>query len=1049
MKTKTIILTAMLFLYVPFLFSQQENDDTPLRCSFEDALKSTLVKYPQEIAVQKAFNKVARAEERRNKGATSKAAATYTIPVVFHVYGKVQSGKTVTYDKIKRAVEVVNEDFNGQNPDFNTVDPFFKDRRGTLNIEFALAKIDPNGGSTSGVVFHEEEKGFGDVGYDDKIATYAWDNYKYMNVYIMNDLKNDGKLNRSGVAWFPMTSMSNAGTARVVYNGRYLHGNTDTEFASILSHEFGHWLNLHHTFNGTGCDDPNGDFVNDTPTEDTNATNLGCTVGATECGNLINYENYMGYESSGGCAKMFTAGQISRMNTALDHAARRPLWQQSNLTATGVKLTGASLVTDDSTVEESDTNNGTLADTTYDIDMQNGTFALSSGSMNQGTHFSASLPQGLSAAITVVNNTKIRVKFNGQVSNHALANNTVGTITFTNAAINGGTSTLNSNKVSYNFSFFDPYKIVYVNIPDETATASAVWQPFTIIAGGASNRYGAFYENNNLRLETYAKALVCQSGTRNVTLIQANQLISDNSNWVNSKPHPDLHDVETSTYTTWRGKTAYVGFQLAMYGGRVNYGWMKVKVNSAGTELSVLEYAYTTKPNGPIKAGSTTLEPDTPTCNDGIQNGDETGIDCGGSCDPCPTSVYCEDKSTRTSGEYISKVELGTINNTTTRSTNGYGDHTSVSTNLAQNTSATITITPNSANTYKEAYGVWIDYNNDGDFTDSGERVFTKTPTTDKVITGTFTVPSTAKAGSTRMRIIMEYFNNTTSLPEICKTNHNYGETEDYTVNITGGSGPSCNDGIQNGDETGVDCGGSCTPCATNDGVVYVNNEDIAVSSSSTWNFFRIEVGDDNGFGAWFSNNSVRLVTYNKDVVCEGTSRNVTMLSEGVEVGTANNFVAESNSYVVSSSSYSNWNGKSGYIGFTFKISGNTHYGWFYATVANDGLSYSILDYAYNTNAGQGLTTKRPAAAGPEKAENLVKVYPNSFTETTNIDLTKLGKERFTMSVYDLLGRRIYHKNYDRNPGVLPFGGAITEKGNYFVKITSKGTSEIHTIVKK
>ena len=24
-----------------------------------------------------------------------------------------------------------------------------------------------------------------------------------------------------------------------------------------------------------------------------------------------------------------------------------------------------------------------------------------------------------------------------------------------------------------------------------------------------------------------------------------------------------------------------------------------------------------------------------PTCNDGIQNGDETGIDCGGSCGPC------------------------------------------------------------------------------------------------------------------------------------------------------------------------------------------------------------------------------------------------------------------------------------------------------------------------------------------------------------------------------------------------------------------------------
>ncbi|MCB0654290.1 MAG: hypothetical protein KDC85_23625 [Saprospiraceae bacterium] len=28
-----------------------------------------------------------------------------------------------------------------------------------------------------------------------------------------------------------------------------------------------------------------------------------------------------------------------------------------------------------------------------------------------------------------------------------------------------------------------------------------------------------------------------------------------------------------------------------------------------------------------------------PTCDDGIMNGDETGVDCGGSCDPCPEGV--------------------------------------------------------------------------------------------------------------------------------------------------------------------------------------------------------------------------------------------------------------------------------------------------------------------------------------------------------------------------------------------------------------------------
>ncbi len=32
----------------------------------------------------------------------------------------------------------------------------------------------------------------------------------------------------------------------------------------------------------------------------------------------------------------------------------------------------------------------------------------------------------------------------------------------------------------------------------------------------------------------------------------------------------------------------------------------------------------------------------TPTCNDGIQNGNETGVDCGGSCGPCTTPQACE-----------------------------------------------------------------------------------------------------------------------------------------------------------------------------------------------------------------------------------------------------------------------------------------------------------------------------------------------------------------------------------------------------------------------
>ncbi|MFT4038562.1 MAG: hypothetical protein QM692_10310 [Thermomicrobiales bacterium] len=41
------------------------------------------------------------------------------------------------------------------------------------------------------------------------------------------------------------------------------------------------------------------------------------------------------------------------------------------------------------------------------------------------------------------------------------------------------------------------------------------------------------------------------------------------------------------------------------------------------------------------KTTTTTVAPPAPTCSDGIRNGDETGVDCGGSCPPCAVGQPC------------------------------------------------------------------------------------------------------------------------------------------------------------------------------------------------------------------------------------------------------------------------------------------------------------------------------------------------------------------------------------------------------------------------
>ena len=173
----------------------------------------------------------------------------------------------------------------------------------------------------------------------------------------------------------------------------------------------------------------------------------------------------------------------------------------------------------------------------------------------------------------------------------------------------------------------------------------------------------------------------------------------------------------------------------------------------------------------------------TPTCTDGIQNGDETGVDCGGSsCTPCTTGTqYCDSQGNSANDEYISNVKVGSINNASGAQL--YSDFTSVSTNLTKGSSNTITITPAwTGSAYSEGYAVWIDYNNDGDFTDSGEQVFSKAASSATVASGSFTVPTSATTGTTRLRVSMKY----NGVPTSCEA-FSYGEVEDYTVNITAG----------------------------------------------------------------------------------------------------------------------------------------------------------------------------------------------------------------------------------------------------------------------
>jgi chitodextrinase len=148
---------------------------------------------------------------------------------------------------------------------------------------------------------------------------------------------------------------------------------------------------------------------------------------------------------------------------------------------------------------------------------------------------------------------------------------------------------------------------------------------------------------------------------------------------------------------------------------------------------------------------------------------------------PSVTISYCNSSGNTTYETGITKVVFGTINNADgTAKDKGYENFTNLSTTVSQSSSTNLTVSVNTDGNYRIDVFAWIDWNQDGDFTDSGEAYDLgniSNVSNGSLPTKAIVVPSNAKLGSTRMRISGKYNSDPTS----CATSFD-GEVEDYTV---------------------------------------------------------------------------------------------------------------------------------------------------------------------------------------------------------------------------------------------------------------------------
>ncbi len=311
------------------------NSDGYIRClteEYEDYLQSI---DPKRMSRDEFEEWLAPLVEERKllQQVSSESGGIIYIPVVVHVihngdaYGV---NENITDEQVESQITVMTQDFRKMlgTPGYNT-NPVGAD----VQIEFVLAKADPNGNPTNGinrVNLCEASWSTTDINSTVKPTT-IWDPTLYMNMWSVNFT--DGSL--LGYAQFPSNSSLsglnvNGGAANTdgVVAGYRFFGSSDLATGNFsapfdkgrtMTHEVGHYLGLRHIWGDGGC--TVDDFCNDTP--NAGGANGGCP-NADSCagGGADMVENYMDYTDDS-CMNIFTNDQKIRMITVMNNSPRR------------------------------------------------------------------------------------------------------------------------------------------------------------------------------------------------------------------------------------------------------------------------------------------------------------------------------------------------------------------------------------------------------------------------------------------------------------------------------------------------------------------------------------------------------------------------------------------------------------------------------------------------------------------------------------------------------------------------------------------------------
>ncbi|MFV7234865.1 zinc metalloprotease [Flavobacterium sp. ZB4R12] len=301
---KKILLTATAFL---MLFSCQ-NDQTESTDPATNAVAQRGCASQEVLEAQLKADPTLALRMNQIEAFTEKAMLTgrlvngkVEIPVVVNVLYKT-AAENISDAQIQSQIDVLNQDFNATNSDFNTVPALFSGVAANVGITFVLETINRKSTTKTSWDTRDAMKKTKQGGLDPTSPTTK------LNMWACTI--GGGIL---GYAQFPGGSTATDG---VVIDSKYFglsgSGAYPYNLGRTATHEVGHWMNLRHIWGDATC---GSDLVTDTPTHNTANYGVPAYPHYSTCtGTPVEMTmNYMDYTDDRGMY-MFSNGQKSRMD---------------------------------------------------------------------------------------------------------------------------------------------------------------------------------------------------------------------------------------------------------------------------------------------------------------------------------------------------------------------------------------------------------------------------------------------------------------------------------------------------------------------------------------------------------------------------------------------------------------------------------------------------------------------------------------------------------------------------------------------------------------